>query len=279
MSAAWQRRWAAPAKLNLLLHVLGRREDGYHLLQTVFQLIDLSDTLTFAPRDDGAIRLAAPLPGVPEEDDLTVRAARLLRAATGCAAGTTIAVEKRIPLGGGLGGGSSDAATALLALNELWGTGLARTDLARLGLALGADVPFFLHGRNALGEGIGEVLTTLVLPPSWYVVIAPQVAVPTREIFNSAALTRKSKPLRITAFFAGLGRNDLEPVVRARYPEVARAIDWLARHGTARMSGSGSSVFAAFEHEDEARTVAAKVPGEWRAWAVRGLDRHPLGPD
>lgn len=279
MSAAWQRRWPAPAKLNLLLHVLGRREDGYHLLQTVYQLIDLSDTLTFAPRDDGTIRLAAPLAGVAEGDDLTVRAARLLRAETGCAAGATIAVEKRIPLGGGLGGGSSDAATALLALNELWGTGLARSDLARLGLALGADVPFFLHGRNALGEGIGEVLTTLVLPPLWYVVIAPQVAVPTREIFNSVALTRDTKPLRITAFFAGLGRNDLEPVVRAGYPEVARAIDWLARHGTARMSGSGSSVFAAFEREDEARTVAAKVPGEWRAWAVRGLDRHPLGPD
>lgn len=279
MSAAWQRRWPAPAKLNLLLHVLGRRADGYHLLQTVFQLIDLSDTLVFTPRDDGAIRLSAPLPGVPEEGDLTVRAARLLQAETGCATGATIAVEKRIPLGGGLGGGSSDAATTLIALNELWGTGLERSDLGRLGLALGADVPFFLFGRNALGEGIGEVLTTLALPPRWYVVITPQVAVPTREIFNSAELTRDTKPLRITAFFAGLGRNDLEPVVRARYPEVARAIDWLARHGTARMSGSGSSVFAAFAHEDEARTVAAKVPGEWRAWAVRGLDRHPLGPD
>lgn len=279
MSAAWQRRWPAPAKLNLLLHVLGRRADGYHLLQTVFRLIDLSDTLAFAPRDDGAIRLAAPLPGVPEEDDLTVRAARLLRDATGCTAGATITVDKRIPLGGGLGGGSSDAATTLIALNELWETGLARADLARLGLALGADVPFFLYGRNALGEGIGEVLRPLVLTPAWYVVITPQVAVPTRKIFNSAALTRNSKPLRITAFFAGLGRNDLEPVVRAEYPEVARVIDWLARHGTARMSGSGSSVFAAFAHEDEARKVAAKVPGEWRAHAVRGLDRHPLGPD
>jgi 4-diphosphocytidyl-2-C-methyl-D-erythritol kinase len=279
MSADWQRRWPAPAKLNLMLHVLGRRADGYHLLQTVFRLIDLVDTLTFTHRDDGAVRLAAPLPGVPEDADLTVRAGRLLQAETGCATGATIAVEKRIPLGGGLGGGSSDAATTLIALNELWGTALARTELARLGLALGADVPFFLFGRNALGEGIGEALTPLVLPPAWYVVITPQVAVPTREIFNSAALTRNSKPLRITAFFAGLGRNDLEPVVRAEYPEVARAIDWLARHGTARMSGSGSSVFAVFEHEDEARTVAAKVPGEWRAWAVRGLDRHPLGPD
>jgi 4-diphosphocytidyl-2-C-methyl-D-erythritol kinase len=279
MSAGWDRRWPAPAKLNLMLHVLGRRADGYHQLQTVFRLIDLADTLAFMPRDDGTVRLATPLPDVPEDHDLTVRAARLLRAETGCTAGATIAIEKRIPLGGGLGGGSSDAATTLIALNELWATGLARSDLARLGLALGADVPFFLFGRNALGEGIGEVLTALALPPAWYVVITPQVAVPTREIFNSGALTRDSKPLRIAVFFAGLGRNDLEPVVRARYPEVARAIDWLARHGTARMSGSGASVFAAFEHEDEARSVAAQVPGQWCTWVVRGLDRHPLGPD
>jgi 4-diphosphocytidyl-2-C-methyl-D-erythritol kinase len=279
MSAGWARRWPAPAKLNLMLHVVGRRADGYHLLQTVFRLVDLADTLVFAPRADGEIRLAAPLPGVPEEDDLAVRAARLLQAETGCRRGATIALEKRIPLGGGLGGGSSDAATTLIALNALWGTGLGRADLARLGLALGADVPFFLFGRNALGEGVGEVLTALALPPSWYVVVAPQVAVSTREIFASTELTRDTKPLRITAFFAGAGRNDLEPVVRARFPEVARAIDWLASHGEARMSGSGSSVFAAFEHEDEARAVAAKVPGEWRAWAVRGLDRHPLAPE
>jgi 4-diphosphocytidyl-2-C-methyl-D-erythritol kinase len=279
MSTDWARRWPAPAKLNLMLHVVGRRADGYHLLQTVLRLVDLADTLVFTPRADGAIRLAAPLPGVPEEEDLVVRAARLLQAETGCRRGATIALEKRIPLGGGLGGGSSDAATTLIALNALWGTGLGRADLARLGLALGTDVPFFLFGGNALGEGVGEVLATLDLPPSWYVVVAPQVAVSTREIFASAELTRDTKPLRITAFFAGAGRNDLEPVVRARFPEVARAIDWLASHGEARMSGSGSSVFAAFEHEDEARAVAAKVPGEWRAWAVRGLDRHPLAPE
>jgi 4-diphosphocytidyl-2-C-methyl-D-erythritol kinase len=276
MNPAWQRRWPAPAKLNLMLHVVGRRDDGYHLLQTVFRLIDLADTLAFAPRDDGAIRLATPLAGVPEDADLTVRVARLLQAETGCRAGATISVEKRIPLGGGLGGGSSDAATTLIALNHLWGTGLRRDDLARLGLTLGADVPFFLFGRNAFGEGIGELLTVVDLPPSWYVVIAPQVAVSTREIFAAPELTRNTKPVKITVFFAGLGTNDLEPVVRARFPEVARALDWLARHGEARMSGSGSSVFAAFEREDEARAVAAKVPGEWRAWAVRGLDRHPL---
>lgn len=276
MNPMWQRRWPAPAKLNLMLHVVGRRADGYHLLQTVFRLIDLADTLVFAPRDDGAVRLAAPLGGVPEDADLTVRAARLLQTETGCRAGVTISVEKRIPIGGGLGGGSSDAATTLIALNELWDARLRRDDLARLGLALGADVPFFLFGRNALGEGVGEVLTGLDLPPAWYVVITPQVAVSTREMFAAPELTRDTKPVKITAFFAGLGRNDLEPVVRARFPEVARALDWLAGHGAARMSGSGSSVFAAFEREDAARAVAAKVPGEWRAWAVRGLDRHPL---
>ncbi|HSD53006.1 MAG TPA: 4-(cytidine 5'-diphospho)-2-C-methyl-D-erythritol kinase [Burkholderiales bacterium] len=279
MNIAWQRGWPAPAKLNLMLHVVGRRADGYHLLQTVFRLIDLADTLSFAPRADGAIRLAAPLAGVPEVDDLTVRAARLLQAETGCGAGAMISVEKRIPLGGGLGGGSSDAATTLIALNELWGTGLARPDLERIGLRLGADVPFFLLGRNAFGEGIGEVLTPVDLPPAWYVVITPQVAVSTREMFAAPELTRNTKPLKITVFFAGLGRNDLEPVVRARFPEVARALEWLAGHGAARMSGSGASVFAAFEREDEARAVAAKVPGEWRAWAVRGLDRHPLRPE
>jgi 4-diphosphocytidyl-2-C-methyl-D-erythritol kinase len=279
MNAVWGRGWPAPAKLNLMLHVVGRRADGYHLLQTVFRLIDLADTLTFAPREGGAVRRATQIAGVPEDDDLAVRAARALQAETACREGATISLEKRIPLGGGLGGGSSDAATTLIALNELWGTRLSRTDLARIGLTLGADVPFFLFGRNAVGEGVGEVLTPLDLPAAWYVVITPQVAVSTREMFAAPELTRDTKPLKITAFFAGLGRNDLEPVVRARFPEVARALEWLAGHGAARMSGSGASVFAAYEREDEARAVAAKVPGEWRAWAVRGLDRHPLGPE
>ena len=232
-TAAWRRRWPAPAKLNLFLHVVGRRDDGYHLLQTVFRLIDLADSLEFAPRDDGAIRLARPLPGVPEDSDLTVRAARLLQQAAHVRTGATIAVAKRIPLGGGLGGGSSDAATTLIALNALWGTGLARPELASLALQLGADVPFFLLGRNAFAEGIGERLTPL----------------------------------------------DLEPEVCRRYPEVARALEWLRGYGDARMSGTGSSVFAAFATEAEARTVVAGVPGEWRGVAVRGLDRHPLAPE
>jgi 4-diphosphocytidyl-2-C-methyl-D-erythritol kinase len=279
---AWERRWPAPAKLNLFLHVVGRRDDGYHLLQTVFRLIDLCDTLEFAPRADGEVRLATPISGVPEAEDLVVRAARALRGAAGAAGattGVTIRVAKRIPIGGGLGGGSSDAATTLIALNELWGPRLPRSELARLALGLGADVPFFLLGGNAFAEGIGEVLTPLDLAPAWYVVITPQVAVSTREIFASNALTRNTKPLKITAFFAGLGANDLEAEACRRYPQVAQALRWLKAFGDARMSGSGSSVFAAFGSEREARAVAARIPGAWRGVAVRGLDRHPLAPE
>jgi 4-diphosphocytidyl-2-C-methyl-D-erythritol kinase len=276
---AWRRRWPAPAKLNLFLHVVGRRADGYHLLQTVLRLIDLVDWIEFSPREDGAIRLAAPLPGVPEDADLTVRAARLLQEVGAVRTGVTIRVAKRIPIGGGLGGGSSDAATTLIALDELWGTGLSRAELSALAVRLGADVPFFLLGRNAFAEGIGERLTPLDLGPAWYVVITPQVAVSTREIFSSTALTRDTKPLTITAFFAGLGRNDLEPVVCGRFPQVARAREWLKGFGDARMSGSGASVFATFRTESEARAVVARIPGEWRGIAVRGLDRHPLASE
>jgi len=278
-ASAWAGSWPAPAKLNLFLHVVGRRDDGYHLLQTVFRLIDLSDMLEFAPRTDGEVRLETPIAGVPEDEDLAVRAARLLKHAAGVAAGATIRVEKRIPVGGGLGGGSSDAATTLIALNELWGVGLPRSDLARLALRLGADVPFFLLGGNAFAEGIGEILTPLDLDPAWYVVITPQAAVSTREIFASNALTRNTKPLKITAFFAGAGGTDLEAETCRRYPQVAQALDWLKAFGDARMSGSGSSVFAAFGTESEARAVAARVPGAWRGVAVRGLDRHPLAPE
>jgi len=276
---AWRRRWPAPAKLNLFLHVVGRRADGYHLLQTVFRLIDLVDWIEFSPREDSAIRLAEPLPGVPEDADLTVRAARLLQEAGAVRTGVTIRVAKRIPIGGGLGGGSSDAATTLIALNERWDAGLSRAELSALAVRLGADVPFFLLGRNAFAEGIGERLTPLDLGPAWYVVITPQVAVSTREIFSSTALTRDTKPLTITAFFAGLGRNDLEPVVCGRFPQVARALEWLKGFGDARMSGSGASVFAAFRTESEARAVVARIPGEWCGIAVRGLDRHPLASE
>lgn len=269
-------RFAAPAKLNLFLHVTGRRADGYHFIQTVFRLIDLCDWITIAPRDDGAVRLESALPDVPAEQNLVLRAARALKDATGVRAGAAIGLDKRIPVGAGLGGGSTDAATTLIALNRLWGTGLSQAELATLAVGLGADVPFFVFGRNAFAEGIGEALTALDLEPAWYVVLTPQVAVPTGEIFAAPELTRAAKPIKITAFFKGFGRNDLEPVVCARYPEVAKHLAWLRGFGDARMSGSGSSVFAEFASEAEAQAVVARIPGGMRGFAVRGLDRHPL---
>jgi 4-diphosphocytidyl-2-C-methyl-D-erythritol kinase len=269
-------RLPAPAKLNLFLHVVGRRADGYHLLQTVFRLIDLCDWIAISPREDGEIRLAEELPGVPAEQNLVVRAARLLQAAAGVRKGATLGVEKRIPLGGGLGGGSSDAATTLVGLNRLWGTGLPRAELSRLALGLGADVPFFLFGRNAFAEGVGERLAPLALDPAWYVVMTPGIEVSTAAIFAAPELTRDAKPIKITAFFKGFGRNDLEPVVCARYPGVAEHLAWLRTFGEARMSGSGSSVFAEFGSEAEARAVVARIPEGMRGFAVRGLDRHPL---
>jgi 4-diphosphocytidyl-2-C-methyl-D-erythritol kinase len=281
MTRGWSDAWPAPAKLNLFLHVVGRRADGYHLLQTLFRLIDLSDTLRFAPRADGEVRLAQPLPGVPEDTDLAVRAARLLQAEAGVREGVTITVEKRIPIGGGLGGGSSDAATTLLALDALWRLRIPRARLAEMGLALGADVPFFLFGRNAFAEGVGEVLTAVDLPPAWYAVITPQVSVPTREIFADPGLTRNTKPIRIAVFFAGGWeqefRNDLEPVAVGRYPAVGAALEWLGQRGVhGRMSGSGGSVFAAFSDEAAARLAARAAPSAWRVFVVQGLDAHPL---
>lgn len=272
----WARDWPAPAKLNLFLHVVGRRPDGYHLLQSVFRLIDLCDTLRFAPRADGEVRRAGGAPGVAEEEDLVVRAARALKSATGTREGVTIRVEKRIPVGGGLGGGSSDAATTLIALDRLWGLRLTRQALAAIGLRLGADVPFFLFGRNAFVEGIGERLRPVELEPAWYVVVVPPVSVPTREIFAAPDLTRDTKPIRIWGFSKGFGRNDLEPVVCRRYPAVRRAIEWLSAFAPARMTGSGGCVFAEFRTEREARAVLAGLPADMRGVVAKGLDRHPL---
>jgi 4-diphosphocytidyl-2-C-methyl-D-erythritol kinase len=276
MSAGWDREWPAPAKLNLFLHVVGRREDGYHLLQTVFRLIDVSDRLRFAPRRDGEVRLATPLPGVSEDMELSVRAARLLKQHAGIARGVDISVSKQIPMGGGLGGGSSDAGTTLIALNELWRLGLSNIDLAGLGLRLGADVPFFLHGGNAFGEGIGEQLSPVDLPPAWYVVLVPPVSVPTAGIFGDPALTADTKSIKISSFSAGLGRNDLEPVVCRRYPIVAAHLAWLREFADARLSGSGACVFAEFAGESQARQVFARVPSGMRGFVAAGLDRHPL---
>lgn len=273
--ADWQRAWPAPAKLNLFLHVVGRRPDGYHLLQTVFRFLDIGDTLTFAPRSDGAIILRTPLPGVPPEDDLTVRAARSLQAATGTAQGAEISLVKRLPMGGGLGGGSSDAATVLLALNHLWGSGLTSAELQRLGLALGADVPIFIHGHAAFAEGVGERFVDVDLPPAWYLVLVPPVAVPTAQIFKSADLRRDTPPIAAQDWRSGMGGNDLEPVACALYPEVQRHLDWLRQFGTARMSGSGACVFAEFADEAAARHAHSILPPAMKGFVARGLDTHP----
>ncbi len=276
----WQETWPAPAKLNLFLHVTGRRADGYHSLQTVFCLIDLADTLRFTARADGKLTLRRPLAGVPPERDLCLRAAALLKRATGQREGVEIDLDKRIPVGGGLGGGSSDAATTLVVLNHLWRLGLKREELQRLALELGADVPLFVFGSNAFAEGVGEILTPLALPAAWYLVLVPPVAVPTATVFAAPELTRDAKPIRITAFFDGLKqralRNDLEPVVSKRYPEVAHHLAWLKQHGEARMSGSGACVFAEFSTESAARAVHAQLPQAMRGFVARGLERHPL---
>jgi 4-diphosphocytidyl-2-C-methyl-D-erythritol kinase len=266
----------APAKLNLFLHVTGRRPDGYHCLQTVFQLLDFGDTIELEESTDGSITLASEMPGVPAAEDLTVRAAHALARASGRQRGVRITVSKRIPVGGGLGGGSSDAATTLLGLNQLWGCGLDLQALAALGVGLGADVPVFVQGHSAWAEGIGDQLLPIALPPAWYLVIHPGCGVNTAAIFRDEELTRDTPLTTMAAFFAGSGRNDCEPVVRKRYRPVADALDWLAEHGSARMSGTGSCVFAAFENEHEARQVAASVPAGWTRFVARGLDRSPV---
>jgi len=268
--------WPAPAKLNLFLHIVGRRADGYHLLQTAFQFIDLCDTLRFDITHDGRIERAHDIPFVPAEHDLTVRAALLLQHATGTTLGARITCEKQIPLGGGLGGGSSDAATTLVALNRLWKTGQSVDQLAQLGLRLGADVPVFVRGHAAWAEGVGEILTPIDPPEPWYVVIHPLCHVPTVEIFNLPELTRNTSPIKIRDFFVGSGRNDCESAVRARYPAVAAALDWLGKHSPARMTGTGACVFAAFPTEARARHVATQTPPQWRGFVAKGLNRSPL---
>ena len=277
MGAVSARAWSAPAKLNLMLHVVGRRPDGYHELQTVFQLIDLCDSVEIAVRNDGVItRLKGPA-GVAESDDLVVRAARALQGATGTSLGAEISVMKRIPMGGGMGGGSSDAATTLLALNQMWCLSLDSAQLAAIGATLGADVPVFVQGRSAWAEGIGEKLSPMALGAgSWYLVIFPGVAVPTAAVFQAAELTRNSPPTTMRGFLETGGRNDCEAVVRARFPEVGETLDWLARHAPARLTGTGSCVFAKFARPEDAERVAARVPDRWRAYVARGLDESPL---
>jgi 4-diphosphocytidyl-2-C-methyl-D-erythritol kinase len=269
--------YPAPGKLNLFLHVLGKRSDGYHELQTVFRLIDRCDRVGIAGRQDGKIAFSGPF----GEENLCVRAARLLKAQAGSPRGCTIVLEKNLPVGGGLGGGSSDAATVLLVLNQLWDLKLANSELRQLGVRLGADVPVFVYGRNAIGEGIGERLTPIDLPSAWYLVLTPQVSVSTKETFKSA-LTRSTKRLKMSPFLSGQGTNDLEAAVVARYPDVAASLAWLKQHRPqARMTGSGACVFAEFETEAEARALHAAalqsdLPGGMHGFVARGLERHPL---
>jgi 4-diphosphocytidyl-2-C-methyl-D-erythritol kinase len=275
--------WPAPAKLNLFLHVTGRFPDGYHQLQTLFQLLDRCDRIGLGIRGDGRIERGAGPPGVAPEQDLAVRAARALQRHAGVTLGADIEVIKHIPAGGGLGGGSSDAATVLLGLNELWDTGLGLDELATLGLSLGADVPVFVKGASAWGEGRGERLQPIELPQRWFLVIHPGVAVSTAEIFQAAELTRNSPIITIRAFAEGGAVNVCEPVVRTRYPEVAQALDWLNGQTdangasiSARMTGTGACLFASFERAVDAERIAARVPDRWKSFVVRGLNRSPL---
>lgn len=278
----------APCKLNLFLHITGRREDGYHALQSIFLLLDHGDDLHIAPREDGQIVLHTPLANVPPETDLSVKAARALQAASGCTLGADIHCLKRTPMGGGLGGGSSDAATVLLALNQVWQLHYSRQQLMRIGLSLGADVPVFIFGQTAWAEGVGEQLSAITLPPvmldKYYVVITPQVQVPTAQIFAHQALTRDSKPLRIADFSNGANsgafwqqvRNDMELVVCALYPEVAHTLAWLKQYGDARMSGSGASIFVAVDSAEKAADLVENRPENTSGFWAKGLKYHPL---
>ncbi len=269
--------WPAPAKLNLFLHVTSRRSDGYHTLQTLFQFLDRADRLRFDITQDGCVTRAIALPGVPEDADLCVRAARLLQQASGCTLGARIFLDKRLPLGGGLGGGSSDAATTLLALNYLWGTQRTLAQLATLGLTLGADVPVFVHGHAAWAEGVGEQITPVDLPEPWYVVLAPPVQVSTAAVFQSPELTRSTPAITIRDFHAGRGRNDLEPVVCGMFPEVDNTLKWLSKFGQARMTGSGACVFLAVESVARGQEILALCPETLaRGFVAQGVNVHPI---
>jgi 4-diphosphocytidyl-2-C-methyl-D-erythritol kinase len=275
LTTQWQ-DFPAPAKLNLFLHIVGRRADGYHLLQSVFQLIDLCDTISLCPNQSGEVQHLNPLPNVPAETDLTVRAARLLQKATGCQFGVDIRVNKRLPMGGGVGGGSSDAATVLLALNRLWQLNLPRKRLMELGLSLGADVPFFIFGESAFVEGIGEIMTPVATEERYFVILHPPVHVATQQIFTDPSLTRNTPPIKVPHLSSAVTHNDLETVACKSYPEIAESITWLSQYADARMTGSGSCVFASFTSPDEANRVIYDLPKNMTGYVARSLSKHPL---
>jgi len=269
--------WPAPAKLNLFLHITSRRDDGYHNLQTVFQFLDYADGLHFLVREDGEIQRNYDFPGVDEDADLILRAARLLQQHTGIHLGADIELEKKLPLGGGLGGGSSDAATTLVALNTLWDTGLNLTELAGLGLQLGADVPIFVQGQAAWAQGVGEALTPVKLPEVWFVVLIPAINVSTASVFSDPQLRRDCPAITIRDFLAGTAvHNVCESRVRERYPEVDAALLALAAYAQARMTGTGACVFAAFESEQLARSAYADLSEQWQGFVAQGMNQSPL---
>lgn len=276
-SSMWAEKWPASAKLNLMLRIVGQRADGYHLLQTVFQFIDLCDWITFHPVDDGRVRLLNPIPGVPEIDDLTVKAANLLKSETGCKAGVCIEVEKNLPMGGGLGGGSSDAATVLVVLNKLWDLQLTKERLMELGLALGADVPVFVYGYSAWAEGVGEKLEKITPVEQWVVVIKPDCHVNTKEIFSSKNLTRDSKSIRIADFMEGQHKNDCLGVVSQEYSDVKAALHALSEFSEARLTGTGACVFAQFESKELAYKAYKSLELDgWKVYLAKGLNESPL---
>lgn len=273
--------WPAPAKLNLFLHITGRRDDGYHLLQTAFQFVDLCDYMQFTVNTDGRVDRAVDLPGISAEEDICIKAAKLLQQESGVSLGATIALDKRIPVGGGLGGGSSNAATTLVALNSLWELDYPVDRLAGLGLRLGADVPVFVRGKAAWAEGVGEALEPLEqFPEPWYLIIAPPVHVSTAAVFQAPELTRNCPPITIRHLLAQDCGNVCEPVARTMFPEIARALDWLAAHADARLTGTGACVFGAFETKEQAEKVLghfnADMPESWRGFVAKGLNRSPL---
>jgi len=272
----WAEKWPAPAKLNLMLRIVGQRADGYHLLQTVFQFIDFCDWITFHAVDDERVSLQKTMPGVAEADDLTVRAANLLKAETGCESGVRIEVEKNLPMGGGLGGGSSDAATTLVVLNELWGLKLSMEKLMELGLSLGADVPVFVYGYSSWAEGVGEKLERISLHEQWVVVIKPECHVNTKEIFLAKNLTRNSKSITIADFIAGQHQNDCVEVVCQRYQPVKDALVVLSEFSEARLTGTGACVFAQFDSEDEAVNAYESLKNKWQVYLAKGLNESPL---
>jgi len=273
----------APAKINRFLHITGRMENGYHRLQTVYQLLDYSDTVTVSDRKDAEITLTSPIEGVADCDNLVLKAAQLLASCCKQVQGAQISLQKKLPMGGGLGGGSSDAASTLLGLNKLWSLNLPLHELARLSLQLGADVPVFVRGQNAFAEGVGEQLTAVKLPKHWFVVIKPPVNIPTAGIFAHPQLTRDSLPIRIAAFFEtgqidtelDALRNDCEALVKDQFPEVEQAFKWLAQHGVPRLTGTGSCLFARFDSQQQAEQVAAQIPAPLTGFAAKSCDYSP----